>query len=51
MSVENSKSRQVTFFQIAICNVTFHQEHQGSHIQSNGNNNLKHSLHHLLLQS
>ena len=30
---------------------TFHQEHQGSHIQSNGNNNLKHGLHHLLLQS
>ncbi len=22
---------------------TFHQEHKGSHIQSNGNNNLKHS--------
>jgi len=30
---------------------TFHQEHQGSHIQNNGNNNLKHGLHHLLLQS
>ena len=30
---------------------TFHQEHQGSHIQSNGNNNLKHSSNHLLLQS
>ncbi len=30
---------------------TFHQEHQGSHIQSNGNYNLKHSSNHLLLQS
>ena len=30
---------------------TFHQEHQGSHIQSNGNYNLKHSSNLLLLQS
>ena len=28
---------------ITECNGTFHQKHQGSHIQSNGNDNLKHS--------
>ena len=28
---------------ITECNDTFHQKHQGSHIQSNGNDNLKHS--------
>ena len=26
---------------------TFHQKHQSSHVQSNGNNNLKHGLNHL----
>ena len=28
---------------ITECNGTFYQKHQGSHIQSNGNDNLKHS--------
>ena len=30
---------------------TFHQKYKGYHIQSNGNNNLKHSSNHLLMQS
>ena len=32
---------------IAKSNGTFHQEHQGSHIQSNRNNDLKHGSNHL----
>ena len=36
---------------IAKSNGTFNQKHQGSNIQSNRNNDLKHSSNHLLLQS
>ena len=32
---------------IAKSDGTFHQKHQGSHIQSNGNNDLKHGSNHL----
>ena len=33
---------------IAISNGTFHQKHQGAHIQSNGNDNLKHNSNHFV---